>query len=588
MSTISDAMNNARSKIANVYSVLEDKGAEMPEVRDLDHLVTTVEGLSQFDDWSIRLGKYRGSDVDVVFPSGDNVKILAGCFYGTPMLEKIKSVDLGNTSFFNKSMKNAFSYCSNLITVTNMSPDVNDMSGAFTSCSKFNQNVQIPHMVTNMHSTFYGCRNLTEATIGDSVIEADYAFEGCTNFNSNINISDSMVNMRWTFGRCQSLNPSNPIVISDTVINMSSTFDNCTSLDQDVYIGGSLVTSSGAFQSCQNFSSNIYIESPCIANYADTFNNTSLPKNVYIPFKYINNVNTVTYNSFKSIYGSGQNGVTLISTSKVNATLSTNWGGVETESRIGLLTYKGSSASVVGPTSDLPIYYYSNAFNAKATSIVRVDLNDNPFMGQSMENSFNGCTQLTSIQNMNSSIKNMSATFYNCFNFNQDLQIPSSVTNMRNTFFHCVNYNSNIVVHSETVYDFSNCFFGATKEKNIFIPCRKRDSRVPSATFNSFYDAGYWSPFSGNTIARDISQFGKSIYYAWTDNSNETVFTISETPQIYDLFFDGSFRPVVDNIGMPELDLIVHDIVNVTSDYSSIEASTGVIYNRDSSQDVTL
>jgi hypothetical protein len=66
------------------------------------------------------------------------------------------------------------------------------------------------------------------------------------------------------------------------------------------------------FGRCNNLS-NIYIRSNKITIAASCFQYTTKTKNVYIPFTYKENgVNTLTYNSFKQYYGSGQNGVTLV------------------------------------------------------------------------------------------------------------------------------------------------------------------------------------------------------------------------------------------------------------------------------------
>ena len=66
------------------------------------------------------------------------------------------------------------------------------------------------------------------------------------------------------------------------------------------------------FFNCTNLSSRIYILSQNIANAVNCFYNTSLPKDVYIPYTYSNGTYTKTYNSFNSAgYFGGINGVTM-------------------------------------------------------------------------------------------------------------------------------------------------------------------------------------------------------------------------------------------------------------------------------------
>ena len=52
------------------------------------------------------------------------------------------------------------------------------------------------------------------------------------------------------------------------------------------------------FAGCTNLTGNIYIESNQITNSVNCFYNTSLTKNVYIPFYYENGIQSATYNAF--------------------------------------------------------------------------------------------------------------------------------------------------------------------------------------------------------------------------------------------------------------------------------------------------
>ena len=163
MSTISDAMNNARQKINNVYNALEAKGATMPEVRNLDHMVNTVEGLSQIS--SLTNWTYSGSNGTLNLESytGDfsqliNLPYMDGLYvnkvpnssswldyYNVPFYRNnnVISVNLNNVPFKDNSMKDAFWNCFNLTSVENINSNVTNMYEAFGNCSSLNYNIQL-------------------------------------------------------------------------------------------------------------------------------------------------------------------------------------------------------------------------------------------------------------------------------------------------------------------------------------------------------------------------------------------------------------------------------------------------------------
>ena len=66
-----------------------------------------------------------------------------------------------------------------------------------------------------------------------------------------------------------------------------------------------------AFYNSKNITGDIYIYSTAVYNCSGCFSG-DLAKTVHIPFTHPNGVNTSTYNSFINLYGSGQNGVTLV------------------------------------------------------------------------------------------------------------------------------------------------------------------------------------------------------------------------------------------------------------------------------------
>jgi len=232
------------------------------------------------------------------------------------------------------SMSNTFNNCSNLVNVI-IPNTVTDMENTFAYCTNLVNAPVIPNSVTKMNYTFSNCQNLVNApVIPNSVIDMYYTFENCTNLVNVPEISNGVTDMYRTFSNCISL--ENAPVIPNSVIDMYYTFENCTNLVNVPEISNGVTDMSGTFSwceslvnapeipnnveimhstftNCSNLTGNIYIWTQKLNTILSLgcFSNTFLPKNVYIPFTYENNVNTSTYNLFNQYYGSGQSGVTL-------------------------------------------------------------------------------------------------------------------------------------------------------------------------------------------------------------------------------------------------------------------------------------
>ena len=80
---------------------------------------------------------------------------------------------------------------------------------------------------------------------------------------------------------------------------------------------------------------------------------------------------------------------------------------------------------------------------------------------------------------------NMSRTFYNCLNLNQNIPIPNSVTDMSDTFAFCSNLNQNILI-SNSVTNMSGTFIICySLNQNILIPNSVTDMGL---TFSRCYN----------------------------------------------------------------------------------------------------
>ena len=179
---------------------------------------------------------------------------------------------------------------------------VNNLTTGTTSNTPFfnNPNVMsvdlqgVPFVSNSMYRAFFNCRNLVSVN----------------------NINPNVTSMGGTFQSCYNLNQN--IQIPSSVTRMDSTFQSCYNLNQNIQIPSSVTNMVFTFYSCRNLQGTINILSNQITGASGCFASTSKVKNVYIPFKYSNGVNSATFNSFVSagyLYANGvsnnKHGVTV-------------------------------------------------------------------------------------------------------------------------------------------------------------------------------------------------------------------------------------------------------------------------------------
>ena len=122
-------------------------------------------------------------------------------------------------------VNNAFSNCTNLVTVTIPDSVTSIEDGVFNGCSSLTS-VTIPDGVTSIGAgTFKGCSSLTSVTIPDGVTSiGDYAFFQCIGITS-VTIPDSVTSIgERAFRYCAHLTsitcePTTPPTISSGVFN---------------------------------------------------------------------------------------------------------------------------------------------------------------------------------------------------------------------------------------------------------------------------------------------------------------------------------------------------------------------------------
>ena len=236
----------------------------------------------------------------------------------------IVKVDLNNIPFEDNSMVGTFRdpsvYSSRLNSVSNINQNVTNMWSTFYGCTNLVNAPVIPNSVINMDYTFRDCSSLVNApVIPNSVVSMNYTFDGCSNLVNVPDIPNSVTSMWDTFRSCSNLvnapaipnsvtsmsdtfngcsNLVNAPVIPNSVTSMGRTFNSCSNLVNAPVIPNSVTNVWSTFNGCSNLIGDIYIYSNQVSNATNCFYNTSLTKNVYIPFTYRNNINTRTYNSF--------------------------------------------------------------------------------------------------------------------------------------------------------------------------------------------------------------------------------------------------------------------------------------------------
>lgn len=96
--------------------------------------------------------------------------------------QTLNSVDLNYVPYENNDMLYAFYNCQNLQYVSNINENITSLYSTFDRCVNI-KSVTIPNSVTNMASTFSGCRNnLTDTPIiPNSVTNMFYTFCDCHN-----------------------------------------------------------------------------------------------------------------------------------------------------------------------------------------------------------------------------------------------------------------------------------------------------------------------------------------------------------------------------------------------------------------------
>lgn len=247
----------------------------------------------------------------------DSARNISYAFYNCVNL--VNAPNIGNSVW---NMSHTFQRCTNLTNVSNIPNSVMDMSDAFNCCYHLCNAPVLGNSVTNIANAFNGCSRLTSTpTFPNTMVNMANAFYGCYSLTTAANIPDNVTNLHETFYLCENLVsaprlPNNDSidtlsmtfygckkitdapVIPNSVISITGAFSGCSSLVNVPVIPESVTNCQYAFANCSSLTGDVRFLSKEITNVTNLFANTTLTKNVYIPYTYENRVNTTTYNTF--------------------------------------------------------------------------------------------------------------------------------------------------------------------------------------------------------------------------------------------------------------------------------------------------
>ena len=194
----------------------------------------------------------------------NEVEVVANSYTGGIVIPE--TVTLGNTFSVVSIGDNAFSWRSELTTIT-IPNSVTDIGNyAFYGCSSLTS-ITIPNSVTSIGEGAFDYCGLTMITIPNSVTDiGTYAFYGCSSLTS-VTIPNSITDIRNSaFSGCSSLTS---VTIPNSVTNIgNSAFSGCSSLTSITIPNSVTSIGDGAFSECTNLNYLFIPESVTSIGYA--------------------------------------------------------------------------------------------------------------------------------------------------------------------------------------------------------------------------------------------------------------------------------------------------------------------------------
>ena len=321
---------------------------------------------------------------------------------------------------------------------------------AFLNCRNIT-NVTLPNSIVNISNcAFQGCNNLKSINIPDGVKSfGDSAFAGCSRLTS-INIPDGMTSIGNTaLAGCSSLTSIN---IPNSVTSIGNAFTGCSGLTNINIPNGLSSIGNGMFSRCTNLN-NFTIPNSVTSIGESAFEGCTSLANVTIPSS-VTNIGAYAFRSCPR----------LVSITIPNSV--TNIGNCAFEGDTGL-----TSAIVPNSISSIGDYVFEGC-----TSLTSITLpNSITSIGGS---AFEGCTSLTNLTIPNSVTRILGSTFKGCTSLSSII-IPNSITNIGGSAFYGCTSLTSVIISNDSIGD--QMFKGCTRLSSIIIP-----NNVTNIGFSAF------------------------------------------------------------------------------------------------------
>jgi hypothetical protein len=98
---------------------------------------------------------------------------------------------------------------------------------------------------------------------------------------------------------------------------------------------------------------------------------------------------------------------------------------------------------------------------------------------------------------------------------------------MNRTFYQCYNLTSDVVIHSENISDATNCFYGTSLDKNVYIPFTYSNGEN-TLTYNTFINIYSTDPSNriNGVLLMDIKTYDINLNdYTYSPESGDIVLT---------------------------------------------------------------
>ena len=447
--------NTWNAAFNTTYGINGKNGVTVIDDAALDWTYTT-------NDTATLLTKYTGTKADVVVPTTLAAKptlLSTGVFKDT----SVNSADLQGVNFANLDMANAFNSCTNLKSVKNMSPYINQANDAFHGCTNltgvYAQNVTGGYEgslgeIHNAVNMFRNCHNMTrvpdfDCLYADSTNIANYShmFENCSklaeydcDFMGATFVSGGTADISYMFANCQNLTYSNSFgytLLGN--VNASHSFDNT------------------GFKYLGQITDPNYLEATSklgmgFANLNASYMFANCKNMVVADFGAKGTAGTGSANFTNAFY----NCQNLTDVKNIpNGITSANYMFSNCRKLVNIGAFKNDVKAVA--------FMCRNCVSLKNA----VEIPDGV---TSMWGTYIDCTNLTNVPITAISLNavDMDSMFQNCRNLVTAPIIPPNAS-VSSTFLNCTNLTGNIVIYVNKLTSYPSTFSGTTKAKNVYI-----------------------------------------------------------------------------------------------------------------------